>query len=116
MSKFGVQWDNYLYGVLWAYRNVPYSSTGEKPSFLLYGFGCRHPTEATLLPPKSLGLTDVSDYHEELVLPLSSARTLANKANAKSQSRQKAQYNKQAVSSKLKVGDWVLIYFPEDET
>ena len=38
VSKFGVQWDTYLYGVLWAYRNVPHSSTGEKPSFLLYGF------------------------------------------------------------------------------
>ena len=28
VSKFGVQWDTYLYGVLWAYRNVPHSSTG----------------------------------------------------------------------------------------
>ena len=116
VSKFGVQWDSYLYGVLWAYRNVPHSSTGEKPSFLLYGFDCRHPTEAVLLPPKSLGPTDVSDYREELVLSLSSARALANKANAKSQSRQKAQYDKKAVSPKLRVGDWVLIYFPEDET
>ena len=69
-----------------------------EPSFLLYGFDCRHPTEAVLLPPKSLGPTDVSDYHEELVLSLSSARALANKPNIKSQSRQKAQYDKQAVS------------------
>ena len=67
VSKFGVQFGNYLYGELWAYRNVPHSSTGEKPSFLLYGFDCRHPTEAALLPPKSLGPIDVSDYHEELV-------------------------------------------------
>ena len=78
------------------YHNVPYSSIGEKPSFLLYGFDCRHPTEAVLLPAKSLGPTDVSDYREELVPSLSSARALANKANAKSQSRQKAQYDKQA--------------------
>ena len=78
-------------------------STGEKPSFLLYGFDCCHPTEAALLLPKSLGPTDVSDYREELVLSLSSARTLANKANTKVQSRQKAQYDKQAVSPKLKV-------------
>ena len=46
VSKFGVQWDKYLSGVLWAYRNTPHSSTGEKPSFLLFGFDCRHPTEA----------------------------------------------------------------------
>ena len=89
VSKFGVQWDNYLYGVLWAYRNVPHSSTGEKPSFLLYGFDCRHPTEAALLPPKSLGPTDVSDYREKLVLSLSSARALTNKANTKAQSCQR---------------------------
>ena len=115
VSKFGVQWDTYLYGVLWAYRNVPHSSTGEKPSFLLYGFDCRHPTEAALLPSKALGPTDVSDYREELILSLSSARALANKANTQAQSRQKARYDKRAVSPKLKVGDWVLIYFPEDE-
>ena len=88
----------------------------QQETFLLYGFDCRHPTEAALLPPKSLGPTDVSDYREELVLSLSSARALANKANTKAQSRQKAQYDKRAVSPKLKVGDWVLIYFPEDDT
>ena len=116
VSKFGVQWDTYLYGVLWAYRNVPHSSTGEMPSFLLYGFDCHHPTEAALLPPKALGPTDVSDYREELILSLSSARALANKTNTQAQSCQKAQYDKRTVSPKLKVGDWVLIYFPEDET
>ena len=82
----------------------------------MYGFDCRHPTEAALLPPKALGPTDVSDYREELILSLSSARALANKTNTQAQSRQKAQYDKRAVSPKLKVGDWVLIYFPEDET
>ena len=59
-------------------------------------------------PRKSLGPTDVSDYREKLVLSLSSARALAKKANTKAQNRQKAQYDKQAVSPKLKVGDWVL--------
>ena len=38
VSKFGVQWDTYLSGVLWAYHNTPHSSTGEKLSFLLFGF------------------------------------------------------------------------------
>ena len=88
----------------------------EKAFLLLYGFDCRHPTEAALLPPKTLGPTDVSDYREELILSLSSARALANKTNTQAQSRQKAQYDKCAVSPKLKVGDWVPIYFPEDET
>ena len=48
-------------------------------SINITGFDCRHPTEAALLPSKSLGPTDVSDYREELILSLSSARALANK-------------------------------------
>ena len=30
-AKFGPQWDQFLPGVLWAYRNMPHESTGEKP-------------------------------------------------------------------------------------
>ena len=40
-ATYGSQWDCYLYGVLYAYRNVPHDSTGEKPSYLLYGVDCR---------------------------------------------------------------------------
>ena len=36
-AKFGQQWDRFLPGVLWAYRNTPHESTKEKPSFLLFG-------------------------------------------------------------------------------
>ena len=49
-ARFGSQWDCYLPGVLWAYRNTPHISTGEKLSFLLYGVDCRTPTEAAYLP------------------------------------------------------------------
>ena len=62
VSKFGVQCDVYLSGVLWAYCNTPHSTTGEKPSFLLVGFNCRHPTEAAILPTKLLNHTNVSGY------------------------------------------------------
>ena len=48
-AKFGSQWDRYLSGVLWAYRNTPHESTGEKPSYLLFGIDCRTPTEAAYL-------------------------------------------------------------------
>ena len=66
VSKLGMQWGIYLTGVLWAYRNTPPSSTGEKPSFLLIGFDCRHPTEAATLPPKSPNATEITDYREEV--------------------------------------------------
>jgi len=35
------------------------------------------PSESALLPPNLLDLTEVSDYHEELMLSLFSARTSA---------------------------------------
>jgi len=39
-AQFGSQWDKQLSGVLWAYRNTPHETTGEKPSFLLFGWDC----------------------------------------------------------------------------
>ncbi len=55
-SRFGKEWDLNLYGVLWAYRNTPHDSTGEKPSFLLFGMDLRapvEPVEAELLEPST---------------------------------------------------------------
>ena len=115
-AKMGAQWDQYLSGVLWAYHNTPHSSTGEKPSFLLFGFDCRSPTESALLPAKSLRVTNVSDYREQMMLSLSTARNLAMKTNREAQQRYKLQYDKAAKTSKFRVGDWVLVYFPQDET
>ena len=61
VAKFGMQWDQYISVVVWAYCNTPHSSTGKKPSFLLFGFDCRSPTETAFLPvrTKSLRATDV---------------------------------------------------------
>ena len=114
-AKMGAQWDQYLSRVLWAYRNTPHSSTGEKPSYLLFGFDCCSPTESALLPAKSLGVTDVGDYREQMVLSLSTVRSLAMKANREAQQQYKLQYDKTAKLTKFRIGDWVLIYFPQDE-
>ena len=84
-EKYGPQWDQYIHGVVWAYRNTPHTSTGEKPSYLLFGMDCHTPTEAALLPSKPLRTTEISDYREEMVMTLSSARALALKSNQKSQ-------------------------------
>jgi len=45
-ATYGVQWDQYMYGVLWPYHNTQHNLTGEKPSYLLFGMDCRSPTEA----------------------------------------------------------------------
>ena len=63
----GVQWDSYLPAVLWAYRNIPHEATGEKSSFLMFGFDIRTPTEAAFLPPSQVSATIPSDYHQEVM-------------------------------------------------
>ena len=50
-AQYGTQWDKQLPGVLWAYRNTPHDTTGEKPSFLLFRWDCESPSEAAMLPP-----------------------------------------------------------------
>ena len=107
--KFGPQWDKYLPGVLWAYRNAPYETTKEKPSFLMFGLDLRSPTEAALLPADPLKPSDVMDYREELILSLSSARELAETNVCKEQKRAKERYDKKSVVKEHKVGDWVLV-------
>ena len=60
-SEIGVQWNTYLSGVLFANRNTPLSSTGEKPLFLLYGFDCRYPMQAATLPVKPLNVRNLAE-------------------------------------------------------
>lgn len=59
-AKFGAQWDCYLPGVLWAYRNTPHD----------VGLDLHSPTEAALAPTAPLQPTEVEDFREELVLSL----------------------------------------------
>ena len=116
VTRFGMQWDSYLPGVLGPYRNSPRAATGEKPSFLLFGVDCRSPTEAALMPPTPLELTDVADYREELVLSLSSARKLAAAHIRAAQNRYKAVYDRWVRGRQHQVGDWVLLRFPQEES
>ena len=98
-AQFGAQWDKHLAGVLWAYQNTPHETTNEKPSFLLYGWGCMSSTEAAFVPPEDLTPTSVTDYREELMLNLW-------------QGRYKAQYDKQ---QQLPVQSWRLDFDPFPE-
>ena len=115
-AKMGNQWDRYLSGVLWAYRNTPHDSTGEKPSFLLFGLDCRSPTEASLLPPSTVQSVNVDDYREEMILSLSSARQLASTTLQEAQKKYKRAYDRHARPGQYRVGDWIMIRFPQDES
>ena len=115
-AKFGTEWDTYLSGTLWAYHNTPHTSTDEKPSYLLFVYDCRSPTEATLLPTTPHQPVNISDYREELVVMLSSARKFAAKANHEAQRRYKHHCDKSSTPPKYQIGDWAFVYFPSEET
>ena len=74
------------------------------------------PTEAAFLPPSSVIPTDVDDYREELMLSLSSAREIVTQSIQKSQKQYKKHYDAKATSAKFKVGQWVLVRFPQEES
>ena len=116
-ARFGNQWDRYLPGVLWAYRNTPHDATGEKPSFLLLGHDCRTPTEACYLPDTPTQVGSVEEYREELMISLTSARDLAAESIRKAQERYKRTYDRRATytTTPLRSGDWVLVHMPQDE-
>ena len=108
-ATYGCQWDKYLSGVLFAYRNIPHDSTGEKPSYLLFGLDCRMPSESAYLQPSPLQVADIQDYREELTLSLATARDIAAKAIRKAQNKYKTQYDRKATQVDYHVGDWVLV-------
>ena len=116
-DKYGEEWDRHQYGVLLAYRNMPHESTGEKPSYLLFGYDCRTPMEAALLPPSADGAgIEVTDYRKELTGSLQHARNLAATSIQKAQKCYKKYYDKMATNTTFEVGDLVLVHFPQDET
>ena len=58
----------------------------------------------------------MSDYREQLMSSLSSARELAASQIQAAQRRYKRYFDQTTKETKLKVGDWVLIRFPAEET
>ena len=64
-------------------------------------------------PPQPVRL---DDYRQELVLSLSAARECAVSNIQKAQGRYKWAYDKGATNHEYKVGQWVLIRFPQEES
>ena len=114
-AQFNNQWDEHLPALLWAYRNAPHDTTGEKPSFLLFGWDCRS-TKAALLPVSDAQTTEIEDYREELIHTLSTARKTALDTIRKAQRRYKKLYDRRSTRCSYRVGQWVLIHFPSEET
>ena len=94
-AKFGVNWDEHLQHLLFAYRIKPHESTGESPFFLLYGRDARIPCETMLSTTHTAHQVDIDDYKSKLIFGLSEAWDLARKEIQKSQKKQ-YQYDRHA--------------------
>ena len=67
-------------------------------------------------PPHTLETCEISDYREKVVLSLSTARQLAADAIRAAQATYKQSYDWSSCAIDYKVGDWVVVKFPQDET
>ena len=76
----------------------------------------RSPTEAALLPLDNNRSTTVSDYREELMCTLSTARQAAVESIRRAQKCYKVQYDRKVTVREYRVGDWILIRFPSEES
>ena len=103
-ARFGPK---YLSAVLWAYRNTPHESRGEKPSFLLFGVDLHSPTDGAYQNPSTLVPGTVENYKEEVIISLSSAHASAVENIVKTQDRYKYYYDRHMVQHDYRIGDWV---------
>ena len=113
VAEHGTQWDRYIHGVVWVYCNTPDSSTRENPPtcYLVWIVILQQ-----RVPFCHLNLTGTLKYQTEFVATLSLTRALALKCNQKSQQQYNQLLDKKATTPKFSIGDWVLVYFPQDKT
>lgn len=112
----GLDWDDRLPYVLFAYRCSMQESTGESPFFMLYGRDPQLPTEQALSKPIDRCYLDADDYKSELVLNLSEAWERAQQNVRKAQKKQRKQHDKRVRMPKFAVGDRVFVYKPSAKT
>jgi len=109
VTRGGKDWDELLGPVLFAYRTVPHSSTGETPFSLLYGRDPRVPTSMNFYQPAKSLPVEESHYAKELFKELKHARQLAQKCIVKAQHSQKCHYDKRSKNSTIKSADLVMM-------
>ncbi len=118
IQEHGRQWDIHLPFLLFAYREVPHSTTGVSPFQLVYG----------RLPPGPMKLMkdgwtgdvsisteaspSVERYIENLQLKLNAAHEIAAGNAEKSQENYTSRYNLRSREKTFSVGDKVLILIP----
>lgn len=109
-------WDRYLQPLLFAYREVPQSSTGFSPFEMLFGYDVRGPL--FLIKEK---LLDIDGSNEDIPVTtfvismrekLREYLKLSNAAENESKLKEKSYYDKNCRIRKFKPGDKVLLLLP----
>ncbi len=116
----GTDWDQWLPYLLFAYREVPQSSTGFSPFELLYGHEVRGPLallrEMWEGDPGRGELTNVVSYVVQMRERLEEMTALAQSHLAEAQIRQKTWYDQSARERQFEPGQKVLVMLPSHES
>ena len=112
-------WDRYLPALLFAYREIPQSSTGFSPFELLFGRTPRGPLQLVrdIWSGKGSDKEAVSEYQYvcDLKERLSETCKLAQEAVQKSASKYKVYHDKNSMMCSLEKDDEVLVLLPTDK-
>jgi len=109
VTNKGCDWDRLLRPLLFAYRTMTHSSTGETPFFLLYGRDAKLPTALNFYSPQPRAPVIYSEYGTTLFKELKVIRKLARKNIQRAQSAQKRQYDNSTHSVTINVGDRIML-------
>ena len=114
MSEEGRNWDRMLPFVLFAYREVPHTSTGYSPVELICGRDVRGPLE--VLKEAWTGSTqedsDILTYVTRVYQRIATAKELVEQNLKLAQKKQKKWYDKRARDLVLQEGEKVLLLLP----
>ena len=115
-TKEGRDWDKMIPFLLFAYREVPQSSTGFSPFELLYGRPVRGPLDTLResWDSNSKSKESVVSYVLSIRDKLDTMRSLVTENMQDAQRKQKAWYDRNACQRQLSIGDQVLVLLPTD--
>ncbi|GFW47333.1 hypothetical protein TNCV_335051 [Trichonephila clavipes] len=114
----GNNWDSHLPYLMFAYREVPHSTTGVSPYQLVYGRLPNGPlkllkevwTGGKEIPTGSS--KSIEEYLRDLTEKLKQAHNLARGNSEKAQAEYASRYNLRSREKRLAVGDQVLVLIP----
>ncbi|XP_035228920.1 uncharacterized protein LOC118201016 [Stegodyphus dumicola] len=112
-------WDKYLPYLLFAYREVPNSTTGVSPFKLMYGREIRGPLSVLKSSwsgeiPIPLNMKQsVVDYLQEMKINLERAADQASLIASEKQAAYSNYFNRRAIPKEFKVGDKVYLLIPD---